>query len=536
MVKKFIILPLISLLFLSATPIQAMTSTNSSMEDLVDRVFNADSVDFQVDVDFEVKSEKYSQPIVAHADIDGELEDDKNGYIDLNFWVNNQLDKYSEYSGSVVITENRIYFSETGDDWYFTDNNYTSGSPSAQQISQDVEEFEDFMKEVLDNGIIKYNAETVDYVNGKLAVRYAYQFDVDAFVDYMADNGFVNQDEIDEIYDQYKNTAITGNLWVDTAQMLPVMFTLNIASEQSNASYAKIGFSILFNNFNEDVKIVIPQTASEIGGNDSIDEEYIMASIQDAVYGDDADGDGLTDEDESKIWKTSSYDSDTDGDGYNDGVEVKNGYNPNGIGKLDSDADGLSDYNEMTIHWTDRFDSDSDNDGYKDGVEIAHGYDPNGPGRWTEYSIDIFDNGLNIGINPPADHVVLGPYSIPYTPERRMLEICPRDAAEQNEINPDASGSGLVCEDAWIWIFEGDLETKQVIGDGYTSATTEQIETTHGQNTGIEFILEYSGQKVFIFKKFNYTFAVFDEKRYSNEGLPQANWDAMLDSIVVTKN
>jgi len=48
----------------------------------------------------------------------------------------------------------------------------------------------------------------------------------------------------------------------------------------------------------------------------------------------DSDGDGLADEDERNIYQTNPSKSDTDGDSYKDGIEVLNGYNPNGSGKL----------------------------------------------------------------------------------------------------------------------------------------------------------------------------------------------------------
>jgi hypothetical protein len=48
----------------------------------------------------------------------------------------------------------------------------------------------------------------------------------------------------------------------------------------------------------------------------------------------DTDGDGLGDGDEVLIWKTDPLNPDSDGDGYLDGVEVKNGYNPAGLGKI----------------------------------------------------------------------------------------------------------------------------------------------------------------------------------------------------------
>ncbi|MBI5221955.1 MAG: hypothetical protein HY980_00435 [Candidatus Magasanikbacteria bacterium] len=48
----------------------------------------------------------------------------------------------------------------------------------------------------------------------------------------------------------------------------------------------------------------------------------------------DTDADGLSDYEEITLWKTNPLNPDTDGDGYSDGQEVKNGYNPNGAGKL----------------------------------------------------------------------------------------------------------------------------------------------------------------------------------------------------------
>lgn len=48
----------------------------------------------------------------------------------------------------------------------------------------------------------------------------------------------------------------------------------------------------------------------------------------------DTDGDGLSDGDEVLTWHTNPLKADTDGDGYPDGAEIKNGYNPNGPGKL----------------------------------------------------------------------------------------------------------------------------------------------------------------------------------------------------------
>lgn len=51
----------------------------------------------------------------------------------------------------------------------------------------------------------------------------------------------------------------------------------------------------------------------------------------------DSDNDGLTDREEVITWKTNPKSPDTDGDGFQDGMEIKNGYNPLGAGKLTPD-------------------------------------------------------------------------------------------------------------------------------------------------------------------------------------------------------
>jgi hypothetical protein len=94
----------------------------------------------------------------------------------------------------------------------------------------------------------------------------------------------------------------------------------------------------------------------------------------------DSDGDGLTDEQETKIYQTNSKLADTDTDGYLDGEEIKHGYSPRHTEKkkmefFDSDKDGINDALEIKFG-TNLLNPDSDSDGYRDGEEIKHGYDP----------------------------------------------------------------------------------------------------------------------------------------------------------------
>lgn len=61
------------------------------------------------------------------------------------------------------------------------------------------------------------------------------------------------------------------------------------------------------------------------------DEERLLGTDPNAS---DTDNDGLSDREELKVYNTNPLNADTDGDGYKDGDEVKNGYNPEGAGKL----------------------------------------------------------------------------------------------------------------------------------------------------------------------------------------------------------
>lgn len=94
----------------------------------------------------------------------------------------------------------------------------------------------------------------------------------------------------------------------------------------------------------------------------------------------DTDGDGLKDGDEINVHKTDPKNPDTDGDGLSDGDEV-NRYRTNPL-SADSDGDGLSDYDEVMTHKTDPNNPDTDGDGFTDGQEIqmrTNPLDPNDP-------------------------------------------------------------------------------------------------------------------------------------------------------------
>jgi hypothetical protein len=80
----------------------------------------------------------------------------------------------------------------------------------------------------------------------------------------------------------------------------------------------------------------------------------------------DTDGDGISDNDETDIYKTDPKKADTDGDGIDDGEELDYW---GGRWRDDPDEDGLANL----------VDPDSDDDGFTDGSELTAGYDPSDP-------------------------------------------------------------------------------------------------------------------------------------------------------------
>ena len=96
------------------------------------------------------------------------------------------------------------------------------------------------------------------------------------------------------------------------------------------------------------------------------------------IPGEDSDGDGISDSDETEIVGTDPDDADSDDDGLIDGEELSFGSNPL---LKDSDGDGLDDGDEWLAQTRPDL-MDSDADGFSDSHEIAKGTDPNDPFSW----------------------------------------------------------------------------------------------------------------------------------------------------------
>ncbi len=84
----------------------------------------------------------------------------------------------------------------------------------------------------------------------------------------------------------------------------------------------------------------VPSKTAAAAIDPNLDSDHDgLTDLQEAQLGTnpnnpDTDGDGLTDREEVYVYHTNPLNPDTDGDGFKDGDEVKNGYNPNGPGKL----------------------------------------------------------------------------------------------------------------------------------------------------------------------------------------------------------
>ena len=92
----------------------------------------------------------------------------------------------------------------------------------------------------------------------------------------------------------------------------------------------------------------------------------------------DSDKDGLDDKREQQLG-TNPNKADSDDDGLTDYEEVVV-YKTNPMDP-DTDHDGLSDYDEVKLWHTDPLNPDTDKDGYLDGLEVSQGYNPLGPGK-----------------------------------------------------------------------------------------------------------------------------------------------------------
>lgn len=167
----------------------------------------------------------------------------------------------------------------------------------------------------------------------------------------------------------------------------------------------------------------------------------------------DTDGDGLTDFDEVMKYKTSPIKPDTDGDGLLDGEEIARRTDPL---NPDTDGDGLLDGDEVHKYTTDPLNPDTDGDGLNDGEEVLR-YNTNPKAKDTDADgltdgdeIKIHKTNPNLadsdgdGIN---DGLEVNQYKTdPLNPDTDGDGLSDGDEVNihgTNPLNPDSDNDGL---------------------------------------------------------------------------------------------
>lgn len=151
-----------------------------------------------------------------------------------------------------------------------------------------------------------------------------------------------NKSLIDRLKNMSSEFAETYDLISENSILLEKLdFAYNIIF--GDKTYPAFSYYFNGNNLIEEITVYNLDGKPDVEKNDYRVLLEIL-EIKNAGYiGKDFDGDGLSDYNEITIWGTDHKVADTDEDGYNDGEEVKNGYDPLGVGKLPAPVQSLYD-------------------------------------------------------------------------------------------------------------------------------------------------------------------------------------------------
>jgi len=180
-------------------------------------------------------------------------------------------------------------------------------------------------------------------------------------------------------FDQIQTNNKSGNKWLTVIIIFLVVIVLglagywvyNIINSDATNNFDDLNNLEQENDINKILDNLQTQTQTQneqknIDNNLPAQEENVTeenASVQEEVVEQDSDQDGLSDSQEREL-----------------------GTNP---ARVDTDFDGLSDREEVEVYQTDPTSADSDRDGYLDGVEVNNGYNPLGPGKINELNNQI---------------------------------------------------------------------------------------------------------------------------------------------------
>jgi len=150
----------------------------------------------------------------------------------------------------------------------------------------------------------------------------------------------------DESFNEVNKAESSPNIeiWVGKKDFLPykIYVSSNIKRTDKVKTSGKISLTLNFKNFNQPVKIEVPEAKPiEQVVSEMFAKYQALSSGSSEVLAIDTDKDGLPDQVET-IYGTNPTKADTDGDGFSDYDEIKNGYNPLGSGKLLPDMPSLN--------------------------------------------------------------------------------------------------------------------------------------------------------------------------------------------------
>jgi len=154
-----------------------------------------------------------------------------------------------------------------------------------------------------------------------------------------------------------------------------------------------------------------------------------------------------------------------------------------------------------------------------------------------DYSFNDQDAQFSVNFDLPDNYSALGPLSCAAprcVPNRTSLQIYLTESAPTTEEVRANADQGFTGGDVWVWWLPGELSVEQVVGICPTCQTSDPVETTYGQHTGLEFVIGYSNNIVFMFYDSGYTFAVFDTQSITNpKGPTKAVWEHVVSSLAI---
>lgn len=167
----------------------------------------------------------------------------------------------------------------------------------------------------------------------------------------------------------------------------------------------------------------------------------------------DTDADGLLDGEEDEnhngardAGETDPGDFDSDGGGVGDGLERELGTDPldaaDDVAERDRDGDGLTDDEEDRIWGTDPNNSDTDGDGISDGVEVSSGTDPLEPDSDGDGKLDGVEDANGDGVCDPGE-----------SDPRGAGRLCPNDGEIPGDGCGCRVGGGRQGTQGWLGLF-----------------------------------------------------------------------------------